>query len=81
MTPQQTTLPFSPPPALQIPDRPYHQLPQNPPHRCRDCRHWIVRTGCVHTQLCQAQHASAIVPPQYQIYTHTRCAFFTRRLP
>jgi hypothetical protein len=44
--------------------------------RCRDCRWWVVRTGCVNPALRKSASTVAIIPPKAQIYKRTECPYF-----
>jgi hypothetical protein len=44
--------------------------------RCRDCKYWIVRKGCVHPAELARTHARAIVMDKYSVYRHANCDGF-----
>jgi hypothetical protein len=56
--------------------------------RCRDCKYWVTRKGCVHpAELARIHgrakvhagaivHARAIVMDKYSVYRHTNCDGF-----
>jgi hypothetical protein len=46
--------------------------------RCRDCRWWRPRSGCIHPEIIKAAKALAVIPPKAQIYRHTDCPKFER---
>jgi len=47
--------------------------------RCRDCKYWVVRKGCVHPAELARTHAVAIVMDKYSVYRHTNCDGFVER--
>jgi hypothetical protein len=46
--------------------------------RCRDCRWWRVRSGCVCPAFIGPAKALAIGRPKSEVYRHTNCPKFER---
>jgi hypothetical protein len=47
--------------------------------RCRDCRWWRVRTGCVHPEITAFYRCQAVIPKKYEVYKFTRCRKYEGR--
>jgi hypothetical protein len=46
--------------------------------RCRDCRWWRPRSGCVNPEITAPAKALAVIPSKSEIYRHTDCPKFER---
>lgn len=41
--------------------------------RCKDCKYYRVRVGCVHPNHLTSPNTVAICPPKYEVYRKTDC--------